>query len=58
MEKEGKGDKRHAQTGCWSVHLCGRDLCLITAVCPVFLLNSVFLGEELLILCACVFEEV
>lgn len=31
----------HTQAGCWSLCLSGQALCLITAVCSIFLSNSV-----------------
>ena len=55
-----KGMKRagHMQIVGWSVHLPGHARYLITAVCSAFSSNSIFifLGEELYILCAYVWE--
>ena len=45
----------------WSVHLSGQALCLISATCPIFLLNSFltfllgFMGEGLSVLHVCVY---
>jgi len=39
-DKEIKG-ARCFLSGCWSIHLFGYALCLITSVCPIPLLNSI-----------------
>lgn len=52
---------RSCVNGCWWVYLSGHSLCLISAVCPIFLLNpflALFLVEGFVFgMCTCVYGD-